>query len=101
MQRDPRAFLWEVRESALVIQSFTNGMDAAAYANNAMAQAAVERKFEVIGEALNQLSKCDAAPRALSCARKRSLPPPHRNAILGRASTPDELAFLSEPGSSF
>lgn len=26
---------------------------------------------------------------------------PHRNAILGRVSTPDELAFLSEPNSSF
>jgi uncharacterized protein (DUF924 family) len=26
---------------------------------------------------------------------------PHRNAILGRSSTPEELAFLSEPGSSF
>ena len=26
---------------------------------------------------------------------------PHRNEILGRASTPEELAFLSEPGSRF
>jgi uncharacterized protein (DUF924 family) len=26
---------------------------------------------------------------------------PHRNAILGRASTPEELAFLVQPGSSF
>lgn len=26
---------------------------------------------------------------------------PHRNAILGRASTPEELAFLAQPGSSF
>jgi uncharacterized protein (DUF924 family) len=26
---------------------------------------------------------------------------PHRNAILGRESTPDELAFLARPGSSF
>lgn len=26
---------------------------------------------------------------------------PHRNAILGRESTPDELAFLQQPGSSF
>ena len=26
---------------------------------------------------------------------------PHRNAVLGRSSTPEELAFLSEPGSSF
>jgi uncharacterized protein (DUF924 family) len=26
---------------------------------------------------------------------------PHRNKVLGRESTPDELAFLAEPGSSF
>jgi uncharacterized protein (DUF924 family) len=26
---------------------------------------------------------------------------PHRNAILGRASTPEEIAFLKQPGSSF
>jgi len=26
---------------------------------------------------------------------------PHRNAILGRTSSAEELAFLSEPGSSF
>jgi uncharacterized protein (DUF924 family) len=26
---------------------------------------------------------------------------PHRNALLGRVSTPDETAFLREPGSSF
>jgi uncharacterized protein (DUF924 family) len=26
---------------------------------------------------------------------------PHRNAILGRASTPDELAYLAQPGSGF
>ena len=64
MQRDPRAYLWDVRESALAIQAFTAGMDAAAYAGNAMAQAAVERKFEIIGEALNQLAKLDASVAA-------------------------------------
>jgi uncharacterized protein (DUF924 family) len=26
---------------------------------------------------------------------------PHRNAALGRASTPEEISFLKEPGSSF
>ncbi|WP_396435413.1 DUF924 family protein [Limnohabitans sp.] len=26
---------------------------------------------------------------------------PHRNALLGRESTPEELVFLSEPGSGF
>ena len=64
MQRDPRAFLWDVREAALAIQSFTTGMDAAAYAANPMAQAAVERKFEIIGEALNQLSRLDTTMAA-------------------------------------
>ena len=26
---------------------------------------------------------------------------PHRNAILGRGSTPEEVAFLAQPGSRF
>lgn len=64
MQRDPRAFLWDVRASALAIQSFTAGMDAATYTSNALVQAAVERKFEIIGEALNQLARLDTAMAA-------------------------------------
>ena len=61
MQRDPRSFFWDVRESAIQVQDFIAGMEASAYASNIMAQAAVERKFEIIGEALNQLAKLDAA----------------------------------------
>ena len=59
MQHDPRAFLWDVRESALAIQSFVADLNSSTYALNSMAQAACERKFEIIGEALNQLSKVD------------------------------------------
>ncbi|WP_234263316.1 HepT-like ribonuclease domain-containing protein [Hydrogenophaga sp. NFH-34] len=61
MQRDPRVFLWDVREAAQAIQSFTAGLDVKGYVGNELVQAAVERKFEVIGEALNQLAKLDAA----------------------------------------
>jgi uncharacterized protein with HEPN domain len=64
MERDPRAFLWDVREAALAIQSFTADMDMVSYVGNAMAQAAVERKFEIIGEALGQLAKVDATALA-------------------------------------
>ncbi|GLS13177.1 HepT-like ribonuclease domain-containing protein [Hydrogenophaga electricum] len=64
MQRDPRAFLWDVREAAQAIQSFTAGLDVKDYVSNELVQAAVERKFEVIGEALNQLAKLDAAMAA-------------------------------------
>ena len=48
MQRDPRAFLWDVREAAKAIHSFTAGLDAQAFAGSELVQAAVERKFEVI-----------------------------------------------------
>jgi uncharacterized protein with HEPN domain len=59
MRRDPRAFLWDVQEAALEINPFTTGRDTLAYQNNALVQADVERMFEVIGKALNQLSKVD------------------------------------------
>ena len=43
--------------------------------------------------------------RLAPCATRRSIDRfgrfPHRNAVLGRASTPEEEAFLQEPGSSF
>lgn len=61
MQRDPRAYLWDVQQAGLAIQSFTLGMDGVAYASSPLVQAAVERKFEIIGEALNQLSRQDPA----------------------------------------
>ena len=64
MQRDPRAHLWDAREAAQAILVFTASLDVKAYVSNEMVQAAVERKFEVIGEALNQLSKWDAAKAA-------------------------------------
>lgn len=61
MARDPRAFLWDAREAALSIQRFIKGMDADSFSSNELVQAAVERKFEVIGESLNQLAKLDMA----------------------------------------
>ena len=59
MQRDPRAWLWDVQEAARSIESFTDGLDPASYAASELVHSAVERKFEIIGEALNQLAKVD------------------------------------------
>ena len=61
MARDPRAFLWGAREAAFAIRRFIGDMDAMSFSENELVQAAVERKFEVIGESLNQLAKVDAA----------------------------------------
>lgn len=72
MRRDSRSLLWDVREAALAIQTFTQGMDLIAYEHNSLVQAGVERKFEVIGEALNQLSKLDPGlPARLTYLRMR------------------------------
>lgn len=57
MQRDPRAWLWDVRDAALSIGQFTAGLDAGMYGRTALVHSAVERKFEIIGEALSQLAK--------------------------------------------
>ena len=57
MERDPRAFLWDVQQAVIAIQEFTQGMNSTSYADSALVRSAVERQFEIIGEALNQLSK--------------------------------------------
>lgn len=61
MRRDPRTLLWDVRDAAEAITAFTAGMDADAYVASPLVRAAVERKFEIIGEALNRLARDDAA----------------------------------------
>ena len=61
MARDPRAYLWDAREAAKSILIFTQDLDAAGYSASDLIRAAVERKFEVIGESLNQLAKQDSA----------------------------------------
>ncbi len=57
MERDPRSYLWDVQAAAEDIQSFIKDVDLDGYAENSMLHSAVERKLEIIGEALNQLSK--------------------------------------------
>jgi uncharacterized protein with HEPN domain len=52
MERDARAFLWDVQQAVAAIQDFTKGMDSRSYADSALVRSAVERQFEITGEAL-------------------------------------------------
>jgi uncharacterized protein (DUF433 family) len=54
MQREPAAFLWDVHESALRIREFVFGHDFEAFSASVLLQSAIERQFEIIGEALKQ-----------------------------------------------
>jgi uncharacterized protein with HEPN domain len=59
MQRDARAYLWDVKNAADAILRFIAGLDVETYARTEVVYSAVERKFEIIGEALAQLWKLD------------------------------------------
>ncbi len=55
MQRDAKAYLWDIANAAESIRNFTDGKDLSAYLSDEMLRAAVERKFGIVGEALSQL----------------------------------------------
>jgi len=55
MRPDPRGLLTDVDQAATDIKHFVEGMDLKTYLGDMRTQAAVERKFEIIGEALNRL----------------------------------------------
>lgn len=59
MPRDPRVFLWDAHAAAGAILEFVAGKYYADYAADRMLRSAVERQFEIIGKALNQLCKIE------------------------------------------
>jgi len=57
MQRETAAFLWDAHEAAGLIREFVSGHNFETFSASALICSAVERQFEIIGEALNRLSK--------------------------------------------
>ncbi|HZU54067.1 MAG TPA: DUF86 domain-containing protein [Holophagaceae bacterium] len=64
MSRDPKLYLEDIAEAGGKIQRFCGGMDEAAFLADDMAQDAVLRNLEVIGEAVKRLPAAwkDGAP---------------------------------------
>lgn len=59
MQLEVRKDLFDVLEAIKEVESYVQGLDCSGFLAHGMAQAAVERKFEIIGEALNRLQRVD------------------------------------------
>ena len=72
MPREAKAYLHDMRQAAALIADFTEGLDFDAYTADAMVRSAVERQFEIIGEALGQLAKVDPGPLAGSATTSAS-----------------------------
>lgn len=59
MNDDVRKNLIDIIQAGEEIQNFTRGMNFEAYQSNPIVQRAVERDFEIIGEALNRIRQID------------------------------------------
>ena len=70
--RDPRTFIWDAAEAAQHIRQFVQHKDLADYENDILLRSAVERQLEIIGEALNHLSRSDME-RAAQVPQLRSI----------------------------
>ena len=59
MSDEIRKSLIDILQAAEEVENFVRGMDFSAYQNNAVTQRAVERDFEIIGEALSRVRNID------------------------------------------
>lgn len=57
MRREDRTYLYDIQQAASLIAQFTAGRTFDDYLADPMLRAAVERVFEIIGEALSQLAR--------------------------------------------
>lgn len=92
MQPDAPALLWDAREAARLIFRFIQGRSWQHYQADAMLRSAVERQFQIIGEALNRLRRVDDATAALIPEVERIVA--FRNVLVhGYAVIDDELVW--------
>ena len=60
MNDETRKSLFDILQAAEEIEHFVRGMDFKSYQNSPVTQRAVERDFEIIGEALNRIKITDS-----------------------------------------
>lgn len=59
MRLEAKKYLFDIRSAADLLAEFLAGKTFADYQRDAMLRAAVERQFEIIGEAVSQLARLD------------------------------------------
>ena len=59
MQLEARKYLFDIKQAADLIAAFSGGKSFADYGQDAMLRSAIERQFEIVGEAVSQLARLD------------------------------------------
>lgn len=89
MRHEAKKYLEDIARAADLIAQFTAGKTFAEYTADTMLRAAVERQFEIVGEALVQLAKRDAAAAARISEHKRIIA--FRNILIHGYNNVDDL----------
>ena len=68
MRLESTKYLFDIKQAASLLSNFTRGKSFADFEGDPMLRSAVERQFEIIGEALTELAKADQhrVPSAMS-----------------------------------
>lgn len=92
MHPDAGKLLWDAQQAAERVARFTAGKTFAEYEADEYFRSAVERQFEIIGEALNQLSRLDPVTAATIVELPRVVA--FRNVLIhGYASVDDRIVW--------
>lgn len=59
MQSEASALLWDARKAAALVTEFVSGSNWRNFESDPMLRSAVERQFQIIGDALNKLRRVD------------------------------------------
>ena len=71
MQLDAKKFLFDIKQATELLSEFAENKTIDDYIEDAMLRSAVERQFEIIGEALSKLAKIDQGIAAQITAYRR------------------------------
>jgi len=92
MQLETKKYLYDIQQAAARIAEFTAEKKFEDYRNNRMLRAAVERQFEIIGEALSQLARLDEVLAERISGHRRIIA--FRNILIhGYADVDDRLVW--------
>lgn len=92
MAHDPRALLWDAIAAGETIERFLSGKGYHDYVADELLRSAVERQFEILGEALSQLGK--KAPEFVARVPQASKAIGFRNVLIhGYAMVDDAIAW--------
>ena len=92
MRLEVRKYLYDMRRAAELLSEFTASKTFAEYERDAMLRAAVEREFEIIGEAVTRLAKLDESVVARIHQYRRVIA--FRNILIhGYADVDDRLVW--------